>query len=122
MGMLPRAHTNYTASLTGTLRSLELNMYHCFVPPSNTDPATTNSLIENAECITLRVLPTMTLRALRLKVCKTLKCSAARTAISLWLQMQDSSCAPLETDRDSQDLAWLGIESGSNIIFTKHDK
>lgn len=102
---------------------LDLNMYHCVTPPpSNADPQTTNSLIENAERITLRVLPTMTLRAFRLKVCKAMKYSAADTAISLWLQMEDSSCVPLKSDRDSQDLAWLGVESGSNIIFTKHDK
>ncbi|KAJ7685581.1 hypothetical protein DFH06DRAFT_1358117 [Mycena polygramma] len=104
-------------------RLMELNMYHCITaPPSNTDRETTNSLIEDAERITLRVLPTMTLRALRLKICKTLKLSAARTAISLWLQMQDGSRTPLESDRDGQDLAWLGIELGSNIIFTQHEK
>jgi hypothetical protein len=98
-------------------------MYHCIAAPlSNPDRQTINSLIENAERVTLRVLPTMTLRALRLKICKTMKYSASRTAISLWLQMQDSSCTPLESDRDAQDLAWLGIESGSNIIFIKHEK
>lgn len=98
-------------------------MYHFnAAPPSNADRQTINSLLQVAERITLRVLPTMTLRALRLKICKTMKFSASRTAISLWLQMQDSSCAPLESDRDAQDLAWLGIESGSHIVFTKYDK
>ncbi|KAJ7137777.1 outer arm dynein light chain 1 [Mycena epipterygia] len=103
-------------------RLMELNMYHCSVaPPLNADPQTTDRLIENADRITLRVLPTMTLRALRLKVCKTMKYSASRTAIALWLQMRDRTCAPLESDRDTQDLAWLGIESRSTLIFTKHD-
>ncbi|KAJ7481176.1 hypothetical protein B0H11DRAFT_2157842 [Mycena galericulata] len=97
-------------------RLMDLNMYYCVGPlPSNADPETANSLIENAERITLRVLPTMTLRAFRLKVCKTMKSSASNTAISL-------SFVPLESDRDSQDLAWLGVESGSTIIFTKNDK
>ncbi|KAJ7766787.1 hypothetical protein B0H16DRAFT_1309252 [Mycena metata] len=104
-------------------RLMELNMYHCTAPPpASADRAAINSLLRDAEHIPLRVLPTMTLRAFRLKVCKTIKSSAARTAISLWLQMQDSSCTPLDTDRDTQDLAWLGIESGSNIFFTKDDK
>ncbi|KAJ7161512.1 hypothetical protein C8R43DRAFT_1063744 [Mycena crocata] len=104
-------------------RLMELNLYHCFAAPASTsDPQATNSLLENAEHITLRVLPTMTLRALRLKVCKTMKLSASSTAIVLWLCMQDSTCAPLEIDRDLQDLAWLGIDSGSNIIFTTYDK
>ncbi|KAJ7461535.1 hypothetical protein FB451DRAFT_1268490 [Mycena latifolia] len=104
-------------------RLMELSMYHSFTPPAlNADRQATNSLLKDAERITLRVLPTMTLRALRLKVCKTMKYSAPRTAISLWLQMQDGSCVPLDSDRDSQDLSWLGIESGSNIIFTTNDK
>ncbi|KAJ7681776.1 hypothetical protein B0H17DRAFT_1075669 [Mycena rosella] len=106
-------------------RLMELNMYHCSAAPAanaDADQRTTNSLIEDAERITLRVLPTMTLRALRLKVCKTMKYSASRTAISLWLQMQDSTRAPLDSDRDGQDLAWLGIESGSNIFFTTNEK
>ncbi|KAJ7149343.1 hypothetical protein C8R46DRAFT_1179791 [Mycena filopes] len=104
-------------------RLMELNMYHCTAPPPpNADRDGINSLLKDADHITLRVLPTMTLRALRLKVCKTMKSSAARTAISLWLQMQDSSCTPLDSDRDAQDLAWLGIELGSNILFTMDDK
>ncbi|KAJ6525499.1 hypothetical protein DFH09DRAFT_1046450 [Mycena vulgaris] len=103
-------------------RLMELNIYHCFAAPTaNADLQTINSLVEAAERSTLRVLPTMTLRALRLKVCKTMKYSP-RTAISLWLQMQDNTCASLDSDRDSQDLAWLGIESGSNIIFTTYEK
>ncbi|KAF7337954.1 Tubulin-specific chaperone E [Mycena venus] len=104
-------------------RLMELNMYHCNAAPpfSNADlqAANANSLIQDAERIILRVLPTMTLRALRLKICKTMKYSASSTALSLWLQMQDGSFTLLEGDRDTQDLAWLGIESGSNIIFCK---
>jgi hypothetical protein len=91
-------------------------------PTSDANPHEVKILIENAERIKLRVLPTMTLRALRLKVCKTAKCSASNTAIALWLQMRDGACVALESDRDSQDLAWLGLESGSNIIFTQRDK
>jgi hypothetical protein len=99
-------------------------MYRSAVTPpsSNADREASNSLIQNAERIILRVLPTMTLRALRLKICKTMKYSPASTALALWLQMQDKSFSPLESDRDGQDLAWLGIESGSSIVFTKHDK
>ncbi|KAJ6531237.1 hypothetical protein B0H19DRAFT_1190890 [Mycena capillaripes] len=104
-------------------RLMELNVYHFIAAPSsNTDRQTINSLLQDAKRITLRVLPTMPLRALRLKICKTMKFSASSTAIALWLQMQDSSCTPLETDRDAQDLAWLGIESGSHIIFTQYEK
>ncbi|KAF8205723.1 hypothetical protein K438DRAFT_1905308 [Mycena galopus ATCC 62051] len=105
-------------------RLMELNVYRCAVTPpsSNTDHWTKNSLMKDSERITLRVLPTMTLRAFRLKICKSMKYSASSTALSLWLQMQDGSFTPLESDRDAQDLAWLGIESGSNIIFTKYEK
>ncbi|KAJ7256464.1 hypothetical protein B0H12DRAFT_1202025 [Mycena haematopus] len=104
-------------------RLIELNAYHCTITsPSSADLQATDRLIQEAERITLRVLPSMTLRALRLKICKTMKYSSSGTALSLWLQMQDGSFTLLESDRDAQDLAWLGIESGSTIIFTRQEK
>ncbi|KAJ7217128.1 hypothetical protein GGX14DRAFT_602135 [Mycena pura] len=104
-------------------RLMELNMYHCFdLPARNADSQATNSIMADAEQFTLRVLPTMTLLTLRLKVCKTMKRNASNTAVLFWLRMQDDSFARLDHDRDMQDLAWLGLESGSNIFFTIHDK
>ncbi|KAK7038108.1 tubulin-specific chaperone E [Favolaschia claudopus] len=105
-------------------RLIEVNAYCCAASPpsSNIDSQIATTLLRDAEHSPLRVLPTMTLWALRLKLCKILKLSASSTALSLWLQMQDGSLAPLESDRDTQDLAWLGIESGSNIVFTVNEK
>ncbi|KAJ6618857.1 hypothetical protein B0H10DRAFT_2217348 [Mycena sp. CBHHK59/15] len=119
----PDEHDNNQHQEKLSRRMMELNMYHASDTPAlNADHREINSLIEKSEYITLRVLPTMTLRALRLKIMKTMKYRTLNTAISLWLQMRDNSCVALESDRDSQDLAWLGVESGSNIIFVKHDK
>ncbi|KAJ3822625.1 hypothetical protein F5880DRAFT_1613617 [Lentinula raphanica] len=63
--------------------------------------------------VTVRVLPTMTLRIFDLKLCKTLSIDKS-SRCSLWLKMNDNSWAKM-TDM-SQDLAWLGIESGSQIF------
>ncbi|KAJ7074091.1 hypothetical protein C8F01DRAFT_8067 [Mycena amicta] len=127
MGMSPflqrgLVHLSLTTPLT---TELELNVFRYITTVSPGLAAPPNNPIHLQrpdQHITLRALPTMTLRALRLKLCKTTKRSPGNTAVSLWLQMQDNSYAPLSEDRDEQDLAWLGVEAGSNIIFTIHDK
>ena len=65
----------------------------------------------------LRVLPTMSLRNLRLKICKTLKYDSRNTDINCWLQMSDGSLMTLGHENDSRDLDRLGIEPGSQIIY-----
>ncbi|CAK5265254.1 unnamed protein product [Mycena citricolor] len=67
--------------------------------------------------VKLRALPSMSLGALRSKILKTLKHSPNHTRITLWLRMDHNSFTLLESDRDSQDLAWLGIENGSVLRF-----
>ena len=67
----------------------------------------------------IRVLPTMSLRNLRLKVCKTLKYDPRNTEINCWLQMTDGSLMMLGHENDARDLDWLGIENGSQIIYQK---
>ncbi|KAJ7632998.1 hypothetical protein FB45DRAFT_914126 [Roridomyces roridus] len=107
-------------------RLMDLNMYY-FPKESLPKPdprgqiPPNNNLMDNTDRTILRVLPTMTLRAFRLKVRKTMKQHAAASdtaMVLLWLQMQDTSWALLDIDRDQHDLAWLGVESGSNIICT----
>ena len=67
--------------------------------------------------VSIRVLPTMSLRNLRLKVCKTLKYDARNTNINCWLQISDGSLMTLGHENDSRDLDTLGIEPGSQIIY-----
>jgi len=67
--------------------------------------------------VPLRVLPTMSLRNLRLKICKTLKYDARNNNIKCWLQMPDGSLMTLGHENDSRDLDMLGIEPGSQIIY-----
>lgn len=67
----------------------------------------------------LRVLPTMSLRNLRLKICKTLKYDVRNSYIDCWLEMPDGSLVTLDHENDSRDLGWLGIETGSQIIYRK---
>ncbi|KAF8798138.1 RNI-like protein [Phlegmacium glaucopus] len=67
----------------------------------------------------LRVLPTMSLRNLRLKICKTLRYDARNTSIDCWLRMPNGSLTTLGHENDTRDLDWLGIETGSQIIYQK---
>ncbi|KAF8077772.1 hypothetical protein FPV67DRAFT_1402566 [Lyophyllum atratum] len=64
--------------------------------------------------LVLRVLPTMTLRALRMKTCKMLKIKAT---ILIWLQRTDGTLMELSNDRDEQDLDWLGLDDGATVVF-----
>ncbi|GLB34783.1 putative CAP_GLY [Lyophyllum shimeji] len=67
-----------------------------------------------AEPLVLRVLPTMTLRSLRMKTCKTLKIKAI---IQFWLKQTYGSPVELGTDRDQQNLDWLGLDDGATVVF-----
>ncbi|KAJ8088091.1 hypothetical protein PM082_013642 [Marasmius tenuissimus] len=64
--------------------------------------------------ISLRVLPTMTLKVFRLKVRKTLKVQP-QGVMSLWVKMPDGKWIELTSDRDGQDLEWLGLEGNSQV-------
>lgn len=64
----------------------------------------------------LRALPSMTLRVLRLKICKVLKYDARRVNITLWLRMGHGSLVKLDA-ADAREIDWLGIENGSQIIY-----
>jgi len=65
----------------------------------------------------LQVLPTMSLRIFRMKVCKTLKYDARRTKLTCYLRMANGSLSELDSDYDGRDLDWLGLENGSQIIY-----
>lgn len=66
---------------------------------------------------TIRVLPNMTLRVLRLKICKALKRDPRHTNIMFWLRMAHGSLARLDNEQDSRDLDWLGLENNSHIMY-----
>ncbi|KAF4614631.1 hypothetical protein D9613_003182 [Agrocybe pediades] len=72
----------------------------------------------NAEPETvLRVLPTMTFRVLRLKICKALKLNPRQVAITFWLRMGHGTLSSIDSQYDTRDLDWLGVENGSHIIY-----
>ncbi|KAF7322374.1 CAP-Gly domain-containing protein [Mycena chlorophos] len=116
-------------------RLIDLNIYPISAPPPSPSPTTTTThhptptlnppTLVLPPPTPLRALPSMTLRALRLKLRKTAK-QRGQVTVSIWLQTRDgTSAAPtyalLGEERDAQDLAWLGIESGSNILFRVQD-
>ena len=56
----------------------------------------------------------MSLRTLRMKICKATKQRNAR--IILWLIMGSGDLMELNADNDDRELDWLGLEGGSNIM------
>lgn len=64
-----------------------------------------------------RVLPTMTLKVLRLKICKALKCDARKTNLVLWLYLGNKTLTVLDQQQDLKDLDWLGVDNGSHIAY-----
>jgi hypothetical protein len=70
---------------------------------------------ENSLVVPLRVLPSMSLRVLRIKILKTL--GMPRNAfIDLWLKMTDGNYVQIPSEHDAQDLSWWGIENGSDVF------
>lgn len=68
--------------------------------------------------MTLRVLPSMTMRPFRLKVTKSCKLpKSAQSTFKLWLKMPDGALVELPSQDDSHDLSWWGIESDSELIL-----
>lgn len=61
----------------------------------------------------------MTLRILRMKMCKVLKLDVRRTNLRCWLRMWDGSLSELETRDDVKNLDWLGLENGSQLVYQK---
>lgn len=71
--------------------------------------------------VVLRMLPTMSLRILRLKICKALKYDARRTDLTLWLRMGQGTLTRLDREYDARVIDWLGIERGSQIVYQVHE-
>ena len=69
---------------------------------------------KSSEPLTLRVLPTMSLRAFRMKIAKVLKRNG--TDIFLSIEVGNGVVRELHSDNDARDLDWLGLEDGSNIV------
>ncbi|KAI0690587.1 hypothetical protein BC835DRAFT_173148 [Cytidiella melzeri] len=89
----------------------KINVHRCSRSPSNSTPSITQTM-------TLRILPTMSLRTLRLKVAKSFGVrKTEQTSMRLWLKMPDGTYADLPREQDTQDLSWLGFEDDSDIMF-----
>ncbi|KAF9527024.1 hypothetical protein CPB83DRAFT_748494, partial [Crepidotus variabilis] len=72
--------------------------------------------MDHSKKISMQVLPSMSLRILRIKICKVLKLDVRRTKLRCWLRMWDGSFAELEAVNNTRDLDWLGLENGSQLI------
>ena len=57
----------------------------------------------------------MSLRMLRMKILKATK--QRRVGVQLWQKMENGAMRELLGDCDYRELNWLGLESGSIIVF-----
>ncbi|PPQ98840.1 hypothetical protein CVT24_003394 [Panaeolus cyanescens] len=64
----------------------------------------------------IRVLPTMSVRNLRMKIAKTVK--AGRASLQCWIQNPGSGTwSELDKNDDGKDLAWFGMEHGTTVAY-----
>lgn len=64
----------------------------------------------------IKVLPSMTMRTLRMKLAKTFKLTKAEQAgVRMWLRMPDGAYAEVDLTDDNHQLDWWGLEDGSEI-------
>ena len=83
----------------------------------NTEPPNADVVLEP-----LLVLQKMTLRTLRMKLCKLLKRNYKDTDVRLWVVMDNGSMVPLEQEDDSRELGWFGVEDGTELLFQIRQK
>ncbi|PBK93057.1 hypothetical protein ARMGADRAFT_1012740 [Armillaria gallica] len=91
-------------------RLIELNAYRTMSP--TIDFA---QLLET-QPVKIKALPSMALHILRQKLCKATK-TGTKADVAIWMIMRDNSVVELGVDRDKQDIAWLGFDQGSSIVF-----
>jgi hypothetical protein len=95
---------------------LELKL-HRSSTPVNLDTVQT-SLKE--EQLVIRALPTMTLKALRLKIRKAFSCGP-KANIDIVMVVNEGALLPFEEEHDRHNLLWLGIETGSILLCYAHN-
>ncbi|TFK76354.1 hypothetical protein BDN72DRAFT_830912 [Pluteus cervinus] len=86
-------------------------------PEGNAEPPNADVVLEP-----LLVLQKMTLRTLRMKLCKVLKRSYKDTDVQLWVVMDDGSITLLGHEDDSKELGWFGVEDSTELLFQTRRK
>jgi hypothetical protein len=89
--------------------NVELNIYQAGNPC--TSEAAKSVFLKN-----LRVLPTMPLRAFRMKILKSIPLPS-NSLIELWLKMEDGELVQMDSKYDDQELAWWGVENDSHVYY-----
>ncbi|KAG2020004.1 tubulin-specific chaperone e [Coprinopsis cinerea AmutBmut pab1-1] len=79
-------------------------------------PTKDTDVSDQGESLTLTVLPSMALRSLRAKV----KRAAGKRAnkVMFWIKMNDGEYVELEEADDSHTLDWIGLEDGTQIVYS----
>jgi len=103
-------------------RLISINVYRCdsAFPDANKD-ALERFRAQLGPPMTIRVLPSMTMRVFRIKLLKTLKIPPLAGRIDVphpraWLVMDESALSELDLEQDSRDLAWWGIQNESEVF------
>ncbi|KAH0583677.1 hypothetical protein H2248_009291 [Termitomyces sp. 'cryptogamus'] len=91
-------------------RLIALGLYRSLTPTASDY----QQVLESRSPLMLCVLPTMTLRALRVKTRKALK---IKSNVLFWISQSDGTLAELRTEHDDQTVDWLGLNEGSKLIY-----
>ena len=68
--------------------------------------------------LTLRVLSSMSVRTLRLKLIKSFKIPKAKqAAVRLWMIMPDGHFVELDEEYAGRDLAYWGVDEGTQFVL-----
>ncbi|EMD38216.1 hypothetical protein CERSUDRAFT_113365 [Gelatoporia subvermispora B] len=95
-------------------RLIQINIYTCPASPLAGPAGATR----DAPVRSLQVLPSMSGRAFRAKVAKTLGIPRTQhTRVRLWLRMPDGHLVEMESGDDMRDLDWWGVDDGTDILL-----
>ncbi|TFK94748.1 RNI-like protein [Polyporus arcularius HHB13444] len=110
----PKAQDTLSSRLT-TIR-----IYHgASAPPASLPPNERERYL--GECkseLTLRVLPTMSVRTLRMKLMKSFKIpKAQQSSVRLWMALPDGHFIELDEEFTGRDLAYWGVDADTQFVL-----
>ena len=98
----------------------DIKIYHtAAAPPSSLSAADLDRYLSaRTSELTLRVLSTMSIRTLRLKLLKSFKVPKAQHgAVRLWMVLPNGHFVELGDEYAARDLAYWGVEEGTQFVL-----
>lgn len=88
-------------------------------PPTSLSSDELESFLGQSDAqITLRVLSTMTVRTLRLKLIKSLKVPKTKhSTVKLWIVLPNGHFVELDEEYAGRDLGYWGVDNGTQLVL-----